>query len=388
MIIIDKPYLSDLLKETIVDMEIPVLENQFMKGKEFAKRVNILTEEEFIREYEGTKDNLLYTNSENSLGWIGANISDENLHNNIEIFKDKVKFRELLEALYPDFYYQSVDYDYLEDLDIANIPKPFIVKPAVGFFSIGVHNVSSNEEWARVVKNIKEEMNSVKELYPQEVVSSTKFIIEEVIVGEEIAVDAYYNSEGQPVILNILEHSFSSDEDVSDRLYSTSKAIIEKYYDLTLDMLKKLGSLSNIKGLPLHIELRVDQENNSIPIEVNPMRFAGWCTTDIAYYAYGINTYDYYFKEKEVDWEKVFAGKEDKVFSIVVADMPDDVKRDRIKGIDYEGFFDNFTSILELRDIDWRKYPLLAFLFIETKEDNKEELDRVLKLDLGRYLKY
>jgi hypothetical protein len=51
-------------------------------------------------------------------------------------------------------------------------------------------------------------------------------IIEEFIRGEEYAIDYYYDNNGDAVLLNVLHHPFLRTD---TRVYSTSKAIIEKY---------------------------------------------------------------------------------------------------------------------------------------------------------------
>ena len=51
----------------------------------------------------------------------------------------------------------------------------------------------------------------------------------------------------------------------------------------------EIGKLKNIKLFPMHIEVRVTKTGDVVPIEINPMRFAGWCTTDVANYAWRIN---------------------------------------------------------------------------------------------------
>lgn len=59
----------------------------------------------------------------------------------------------------------------------------------------------------------------------------------------------------------------------------------------------------NLKNFPAHIEIRIDKNGNINPIEVNPLRFGGWCTTgDISWYAYGFNSYEYFLKGKKPDW--------------------------------------------------------------------------------------
>ena len=111
--------------------------------------------------------------------------------------------------------------------------------------------------------------NSRKKFYPEAVVNTSKFIIEEYIQGEEYAVDAYYDKNGNPVILNIFHHPFFNSKDVSDRIYVMSTDIMIKYMAKFAMLLKEIGDKNNIKNFPLHIELRVTEDERIIPIEVN-----------------------------------------------------------------------------------------------------------------------
>lgn len=65
--------------------------------------------------------------------------------------------------------------------------------------------------------SLKQEMEAINGLFPAQVFSSGKFVLEDCIEGPEMAEDAYYNSEGKPVVLNILEHLFPEENDVEDR---------------------------------------------------------------------------------------------------------------------------------------------------------------------------
>jgi biotin carboxylase len=144
----------------------------------------------------------------------------------IEQFKNKARFRELTRSLSPDFFFKEVGIDELKLIKIDQIPMPFIIKPNVGFFSMGVHKVSNGEEWLQAIDAIQAEIDHMDSLYPDEVLNTASFIIEQCIEGEEFAVDAYFNATGEPIILNILHHTFSSESDVSDRVYTTSKAFL------------------------------------------------------------------------------------------------------------------------------------------------------------------
>ncbi len=386
MIILDKPYVSDFLVKTIIDMQIPVLKNNVAKGIIWPNGNLLLEEAEFIKQYNQTAHPILYTNSENAINWITNHLSNTHLPKKIQLFKNKVQTRELLRSTYPDFFFKEVNYDQLETMDISTIKKPFIIKPSVGFFSMGVYSVHNNQDWEIVLTDLRNGIKKLEGQYPPEVINANKFIIEENIEGEEFAVDVYYNQQGKPVILNILKHIFSSDKDVSDRVYITSKEIIEAYHSLFMKSLAHIGQLAELTNFPIHIEYRVNKNMQVIPIEVNPMRFAGWCTTDLAYYAYGINVYEYYIKQLEPDWKEILKDKKDKIYSIVVADIPNNIETTEIDEIDYQRFYSHFNKVLEMRKIDYRLHPVFAFLFVETENNQWIEIEQILMSDLREYI--
>ena len=251
-------------------------------------------------------------------------------------------------------------------MDITALKKPFIIKPSIGFFSIGVYKINSDEEWREAVRHLEQDLINAEGLYPEEVMNSSEFIIEECIEGDEYAIDAYYNSFGKPVILNILRHPFSSDTDVGDRVYYTSKEIIQQHLDSFQKLLESVGDIAGFTNFPVHVEVRIDQEGQVTPIEFNPMRFAGWCVTDMAHFAYGINVYDYYLNEKEPDWGRILQGK-DGICSLVLVDVPKGLNPGNIVSFDYNAVASRFEKVLDMRRIDYHQYPVFAFMFIEPK---------------------
>ncbi|AKB75414.1 hypothetical protein MSLAZ_2153 [Methanosarcina lacustris Z-7289] len=388
MIILDHPYVSEFLKDTAAEMQIPVLKNEMAAEISSKKKLRLLEEAEFIELIKEKGECPLYSNSENSLGWISENLGFTGLPAKIELFKNKIKFRELLERIYPDFYFQGVEFEKLDEIRVEEIKKPFIIKPVVGFFSLGVHKVSTDEEWGSVLQRINTEVEEIKGRYPVQVLDTGKFIIEENIEGEEFAVDAYFNRAGKPVVLNIFKHIFSSENDVSDRVYFTSKAVIENYRETVEDLLKEIGKLAGLKNFPLHIELRIGNDRRIQPIEVNPMRFAGWCTTDIAYFAYGINTYRYFLEQLEPNWNRLLEGKEEKSFCLVMLNRPIDLDLNKIKAFDYEKLLSDFEKPLELRKADHEMYGFFGYMFTETRDSSWGEIERILKSDLKEYITF
>jgi len=387
MILIDKPYVSDFLVKTIKENNFPIVSTAAARAMISDKTLNWITEEEAKINLKKNTETPIYTNSENTINWIQNNVTTSNLPGQIEVFKNKVKFRELIKDGFPDYFFKGVRFEELRKLNVDELKFPFIIKPAVGFFSIAVHKVDSQVEWFQILDKINAENEDSKDLYPKEVLNVTDFIIEGYIAGEEYAVDCYFDSEGKPVVLNVLHHIFSSAKDVSDRVYSTSKEIIEKYKNEIQNFLELLGEKANLKNFPAHVELRIDGEGKINPIEVNPLRFGGFCTTaDLTWFAYGINSYNYFFESKKPDWDEIFKTRKEKKYSIIVLDNNSGFEESEIASFDYEKLLKDFEKPLELRKIQLNEYLVFGFLFTETNYGNEQELMQILGSDLKKYI--
>lgn len=387
MFFVDEPYISDLFMQTVRDQKIPIVATDAAFKMGLLPGTQLVSKEQVINEVKRSDDLLFYATSENSIGWIAENLAFSKIPNQIDQFKNKARFRGLTKTMFPGFYYKEVLIDELEQINIDEIPMPFIIKPNIGFFSMGVYRVNTPGEWKKCIESIKNEFNNVRGLYPIEVLGTQSLIIEQVIVGDEFAIDAYFNAEGEPVILNILHHTFSSENDVSDRVYTTSKQIIEDNLEEFTDFVGNIGRLTNTKNFPVHIELRRDAAGKILPIEVNPMRFGGWCSTpDLAHKAYGINPYLYYLDQVKPNWPELLKGKDGKLFSVVVLDNSTGKKSAEIASFDYEKLLRCFEKPLELRKIDYHKYPVFAFVFVETRQENIKELMRILNSNLTEFI--
>lgn len=388
MIILDKPYISEFLLDTLERNTIPVIHNQVVSEYAPERNLNLLSEEEAIKLFNGSGYPLLYTNSENSINWIENNLQHTSLPEKIRLFKNKVLFRDLIRDMFPDYFYKSVLLDDLESLDISGFPLPFIIKPAVGFFSLGVYKVEKPGEWQETVRKILKEIDLIKDLYPPEVLHTGEFIVEECIDGDEFAIDCYFNENGQAVVLNIMKHIFSSGTDVNDRVYVTSKEIIQNNVTSITEFLSEIGKRAGLSNFPAHVEIRIAEDGMIAPIEVNPLRFGGWCSTpDLAWHAFGINLYEYLFQQKKPDWNSILENKDGAVFSNIVLNNSTGIEGRNILSFDYKKLLADFEKPLELRKADFGKFPLFGFLFCETREQNMQELERILMSDLKEYVK-
>lgn len=381
MFILNPPYISELLKKTIKKNKYKVVKNSASVG-EMSDYEFLLDTESVIELAKNNKDFKLYANSENSIEWIIKNLDFTDIPQKINLCKDKVIFRKLLQKIYPNFYFREITVDELKLLDKNTLKYPFILKPAVGFLSFGVYPVKNEADFERIIANIDKDIDKFKNIFPKEVVDSSKFIIEEMIDGEEYAVDAYYNSRGEAVILNIFHHPFFDEKDVSDRIYYTSKKVVKENINEFQELLTLIGKEAQFKNFPMHIEVRRNG-NKIVPIEINPMRFAGWCVTDLALFAYNINIYEYFEKELKPDWNSILSNTDDALYYFICADTPSNIDKSKIKKVNYNSFVSNLSHPLEVREIDYTKKPLFAVVFGKTFI--YEEIMKVLSLDLSKF---
>jgi hypothetical protein len=384
MIVLDYPYVSRFLVDSVLKSGQPVLDTPQARHLAGDAPLNYIDEIEFsARLALGGK---VYTNSENGLGHVLRCRCNEDLARRVDICKDKALFRETVAGLHPNYKFQRVPFDRLSGFDPSAMECPFVVKPTRGFFSLGVHVVDSHEDWPAAVKAIEAERAALNAEYPEAVVSGGEFIVEQSIQGEEYAIDVYYDAEGDPVITNILHHTFLSAADVSDRLYYTSARIIETWLLPFTDYLRDVGRECGFRDFVTHIEVRVTDTGDILPIEANPLRFAGWCVADITSHAWGINPYESYFKELRPDWDAILTENRGMATVMVIGDLPSSLDRTAIRSIDYAGFQSMFSNILELRKIDYRQYPVFAFAFAAMPEAELDALKPALTQDFTRFV--
>lgn len=385
MFILDKPYVSKVLLDTIKRNNYPVLDNE-MARELLGTGSHLISPERFADRFRSKP--VIYTNSENAVAWINENLMFSDIVEKVDLFKNKVKFRDLLSGMFPDFFYREVLFHEIEALRAKDLQFPFIIKPAVGFFSLGVHYVEDENSWKTVRPQIIAEMQKVRDYYPDDVLNTHSFIIEEVIEGIEYAIDGYYNAEGEPVILNVLKHYFAGAEDVSDRVYVTSVPIVKEISEKVRKFLISLGRLAVVSNFPFHIEVRIDKNGKVVPVELNPLRFAGWCCTDISVFAYGVNTYEYFAESREPHWDEIGEICGDRVYAMIVVEKSSKIDDSMLLGFNYEKLKSSFTHVLELRETDFVKYGVFCFLFAETDREDAPELKAILNSDLSEYLLY
>lgn len=387
MFLIDYPYVSDFLKSTLAGSETPVIKTpvaeEIMEGYS-PKWISI---SEAVARMERPERPKLYTNSENTIYWLQQFAGHTPIPESLSFFKDKHRFRGLVKAAFPDYFFTQVAEKELDSLDVSRFPFPFIIKPAVGFFSLGVFKVDSPEHWQEVLPALKAQLLATQDMYPGEVVNTQQFLIESYIRGEEYAIDCYLDAAGEPVILNIMHHWFTSEADVSDRVYCASLATWKRLHEPVLAFLKVLAQVTGLKNFPLHLEVRQQEDGRIIPIEVNPMRFGGFCTTaDVAHFAFGLNAYEAFMQEQRPDIEAMMQAKPDALFALVLLDNTSGIPADEIAGFNFPALERDLTGILHVRKLPFSTYGVFGFVFTETPLEKRHELEQLLHSDLKKYV--
>lgn len=120
-------------------------------------------------------------------------------------------------------------------------------------------------------------------------------------------------------------------------------------------------------------------------IEINPLRFAGFCLNELQVHISGIHPVKAFLEDIHPDYLSMWKGKEQDVFSFVVLERPDNLPPDAV--IDECALSCMFDDILEVRKIKDCSVGVLATLFLKTSGNRLQELDDALTLDVTQIIK-
>ncbi|KGX85858.1 ATP-grasp domain-containing protein [Pontibacillus litoralis] len=382
MIILDKPYVSHLLSNTLQKLQTPVIKmNDVNIPNE--RELALMEKDLFVQQFSKGTSPILF-NSENGLNVLHEYLPNHSITKVATTLKNKAEFRRILASHFPDFFFREISFAEMDALDINSLPFPIIIKPVVGYSSIGVYRIDYKEDFIPTIKKLKQDMLMAGSAYPKEVIDSQTLLIEELIEGEEYAIDAYYTADGEPVVLNLFKRMFNNEKDMSDRIYYTSKQVLQESFGRVDTFLQDIAPVFDLKSVPIHVEVRMNKEGKVVPIEANPLRFAGVGTTELGVYAYGVNVYEYYFNQLKPDWKAIIHKMDDAIYSFCCADFDASIDCKGIASVDHDAFKSHFQEILEYRPMAFNEYPTIAIVF--HRAPDFQENERILKLDLQQFL--
>ena len=370
LILLDEPYVSETLQKAIAELGVPVFATGTAPLNQAVQALTVSQEK--AKRLIGTSGTLAYMNSENSLDFLRGALVDGERAEAVAGLKDKHRFRELIRSVFPEMQFRETALDGLESIDPAELRFPLVVKPSVGFFSAGVKIVHDAAEWTDAVAGLIEEMANVGDHYPTSVLEPARILIEDYIPGDEYAIDAYFTEAGEPVVLNILRHVFRDDRDILDILYLTNRETVRLLLSDVETLLGRIGERLALRSFPLHIEVRKTPNGQLVPIEVNPYRFAGWCTTDLAFHAHDINVYASYFNGLRPDWETPIADAG--TYGFVIMHPPEGEPFDPGCEVDEDALVKLLGDVRELRLVDHRRWGILGIAFVRFESEAEAEL--------------
>ena len=108
MILLDQPYVSDILRRTVIDHALPIVLTPADRELGFAEAPGAIGERAAIDRLRDDPHTRVLSNSENAIGWVAGNLDFTGLPAAIDLCKNKLTFRRLLKDMYPDFRFREV----------------------------------------------------------------------------------------------------------------------------------------------------------------------------------------------------------------------------------------------------------------------------------------
>ncbi len=244
--------------------------------------------------------------------------------------------------------------------------------------------VNSRTQWDAALADIQQNLPVWRSRYSESSLAEDSFIIEPYLDGTEYAVDAYFDENGEAVVLDVLRHEFKDANDTTDRCYVTGPSVIRQHAAHFAEWLTEVNRFVGARNFPVHVETRM-KEGVITPIEFNPLRFAGICGTEISYFAYGFHTYDYFLRGLRPNWDELLAGKEGKLYCMGYVPAPEPLANGEA-GFDYDAFQQRFSGLQAFYRFDPQETGALGFVFIETSEGDESERAFLRDADLGQFL--
>ena len=99
------------------------------------------------------------------------------------------------------------------------------------------------------------------------------------------------------------------------------------------------------------------------------------------------NPYVYYIKQLKPDWADLLKDKDGLLYSLIVLNNATGIEGCDIESFDYDQLLSTFQKPLELRKSNFRRHPHFGFLFVETRADNLQEIETILKADLSEFIR-
>lgn len=317
------------------------------------------------------KDQKICVTSEYSIDTVIGRM-DAVRRNAIEKLKDKFKFREILANIYPDYQYRLLK---VQEIKNIKIDKKSVIKPIRGCFGTAVRVIESDTNFDNLSTELEAELIKNGKVYSDYTLSKEDFIVEQYISGEEYAIDMFYNSKGEPCIVNLYHHPMPDNEAYLHMAYNSSKTVFDEIYSKVKVFFIKLNKLLNVTNFVLHAEVKL-YNDEIFPIEINPMRIGGMGLGNLIYYSLGVNPYTCFINDCEPNWDEIWKGKETDVFTFFIAYNGANKPVNKYKP-NRDKLRKQFTKVIHEQPFDYQKQLAFGIYFLKETEENILKLMRI-----------
>jgi hypothetical protein len=307
-------------------------------------------------------------------------IDDEEKKAMISRLKNKVACRQMLTAIFPNFFFREIPVQGLPGIELDPKEKYF-VKPIKGYWGSAAFPLDGQTDRLALMHEIEAQLTKRTHIFSEEVVSKDRLIVEEFLEGEEYAVDMFFNESGQPVITNVCHHPLPKKRDYLHVVYYTSYEVYRNIYPKFIEFFQALNQSLQARSLPIHGEFKL-HKGKLTPVELNPLRFGSDGFADLSFHAFGFNPFLYFAENRAPDWEALWKGREEKIFAFYLGYNGTDLDTGRYRP-DFLNFRRLFSNIL--CDMAMNYQDTLAFSIMYIEEDSLERIHELLEVEFNEY---
>jgi len=298
----------------------------------------------------------------------------------ISILKNKVKCRQMLTALFPDFFFKELSIPDLPKLELDPHERYF-VKPIKGYWGSAAYPLDKDTDRGWLVKEISRQLQKRTDIFSGHVVAKDRLIVEEFIDGEEYAVDMFFNEDGKPVITNICYHPLPKKLEYLHVVYYTNYDGFHLLYDNLIRFFTQLNETLHARNMPIHGEFKL-HKGKLTPVELNPLRFGSDGFADLSYHAFGFNPFLCFANNCSPDWDKVWQGREKKVYAFYLGYNGSNLDISKYRP-DFRNFRRLFSNILADNAMNYQSTLAFSVMYIE--ENSLDRIQELLEIEFNEY---
>ncbi len=324
-----------------------------------------------------TKHDKVCIASEAALDGVIDKIDDPERVKAIALLKDKYAFRKILAAIYPNFQYQCIQTHQIPDLQIT---QKSVIKPVKGVFGTAVKIIDRDTDLAELAVALQTELTKSAQLFSPGVLSTTDFLVESYIEGEEYAVDMFYDFGGKAWIVNIYHHPLPSNPAYLHVIYYSSQAVFDRISAKAKQFFTELNRILGVTNLTIHGEFKFDGDR-LMPIELNALRYGGMGLGNLVFHALGVDPYACFAEDIEPDWQKIWQEKPTELLTFFFAyngaktNIRDyQPNREKLK--------QQFTKILLERDFDYQTQLVFSSYILQ---ETDQSLAKLLQIEFDDF---